>query len=780
MTRPWWSIKTCLDQNFLRNNLVRLLLNADLFDEAVSVVTDGRWAKVRIQQSKSVAYFNSDIESVIRFSTSTGFDPVPALRIIQDASLDMELSVLGDITELPSQVHGRLRGIDDRLGLLARFMATVGDVPETHWLCPLYRQWPGPFGHRLIRIPVDVVASGLAVDWKSQTVFITARYSISEIDLHARTRSMNSCNLPSRVLAISKNGDYVAIECGENGAIVFDRSNLDTPRFEKKEIFKGEVRAAAWSPDGRKLVLGGFNIRSENGNISRGSIASLDCKTGALDMTLESAHRKAVLSVASNQCGNIIASGSADGCVKVWDVGKILLTRERLDAHPPGVAFLCMSSNGTLVASAGVDGTVRLWKESRNGKSFVERDAFRLSDQPPALDLSKDGKRLVAGDEKGNLEIRDVCSNQVIFTACETSFSVRVVAISPDGEDFVAAGSDGYVLFVKNSSNVDILESSRAHAHAVIDVSFVDNGNSVLSKGKEGFKLWNVHDGLVRPLPYVPCDDNLTAISEDGTLAVTASLDSPFVTWWDTHSWKEISRKSLPHNGNGVNALEVNKNGSRVVTFSQDGLLCLWDGLGRQLVTTKPNIEICRPAKASLSGDGMRLVLASFHDLMFWDCPSEKMKSPEFHRGKSVITAIATSHDGALVLCGDCNGTLRVFRWQTKQVIWDDKGICSDGWILNVSMSMDGRRMFSTSEDKQLKMWDARQTVEEEQMVDEEGFPESLEGIGRPLYNLVASVSLPDDPTCMAYCEGAEEERMEQVVVGDGKGNILVFKVMNK
>src|SRR6266480_3269294 len=74
------------------------------------------------------------------------------------------------------------------------------------------------------------------------------------------------------------------------------------------EGHSGEIRQIAWSPDGRILASG------SNDN----TIRLWDAQTGQALQTL-SGHSETVLSIAWSPDGRILASGSDDQAIRLWD-----------------------------------------------------------------------------------------------------------------------------------------------------------------------------------------------------------------------------------------------------------------------------------------------------------------------------------------------------------------------------------------------------------------------------------------------------------------------------
>ena len=157
-------------------------------------------------------------------------------------------------------------------------------------------------------------------------------------------------------LAVSPDGAFLAIGVSSKVELldVAKRETITTFTFLHSV---GTIPTVAFSPDGTLLAAGS----------REGAIKVWNVTSEAEVATLEG-HTDQVTSLDFSPDGSMLASGSIDSTVKIWNVAT-WANGATLDGHAERIGKVAFVSDGKL-ASVSLTGTVRLWDVSTESHDF--------------------------------------------------------------------------------------------------------------------------------------------------------------------------------------------------------------------------------------------------------------------------------------------------------------------------------------------------------------------------------------------------------------------------
>jgi WD40 repeat protein len=291
-------------------------------------------------------------------------------------------------------------------------------------------------------------------------------------------------SLPSPVLpadgdSIAYSADGAAIAVGGTSVQLWDASKRTL--LATHALAAGvSVNATAFGSDGNVAIA-----RSD------GAVALLNGHTLAPIGTPfpVTSGKNAAQSVAFSASGTLLATGGADGSVRLYDVSDpgrphLIATGQRSGSAVSTVAF---APDGATLATAAADGAVQLWDVSAGGGSLTPAGPSLGPVQGFATGLafSPDGKILAAGSGGGTVHLWDVAEPghpvPLGTPLAGPSGHVPSVAFSPSGTVLAAGASDGTVWLwnMASPAHPALIAALDGPAGHVSGVAFSPSGDQV-------------------------------------------------------------------------------------------------------------------------------------------------------------------------------------------------------------------------------------------------------------------------------------------------------------
>ncbi|RAH86618.1 NACHT and WD40 domain protein [Aspergillus japonicus CBS 114.51] len=272
--------------------------------------------------------------------------------------------------------------------------------------------------------------------------------------------------------------------------------------------------------------------------------------------TFES-NSESIRSVAFSSDGLSLASGAFAGIIKIWDTktgvnqktfgAHLGVCQQVLEGHSGWVCSVAFSPNKPILASGSRDKTIRLWNLE---KKEPLREFKRHSGTIFSVAFSPDGLTLASGSEDKTIRLWNIRTGecqQVLENSASNSACVYLVAFSPNGLTLASGSSDGAIRLwnIRDGNNPQVLEG---HSGWVYSVAFSPN-ESVLASGFDNgtVKLWDTEKGIWKQtLEGHSKFVHSVAFSSDGSFLTSASYDHTIKIWMKERGiYKEVSKDHL-------------------------------------------------------------------------------------------------------------------------------------------------------------------------------------------------------------------------------------------
>lgn len=283
--------------------------------------------------------------------------------------------------------------------------------------------------------------------------------------------------------------------------------------------------SVAISPDGQIIASGSGD----------GAIKLRNANTGKL-LRLLTGHSGHVHSVAISPDGEFLVSGSGDGTIKLWNLnlGKLIRTFSGNLNHVNTVAI---SANGQIIASGSSDRTVRLWN-LHTGKLLYTLTGHTADVNTVAMNSCTNNPLLASSGGDGTIALWNPSTGRLIrtITGAGNVFSIAISPCTSNNQQVIASGNDNGTIALWNQNTGKLIRTIAAHPNVVTSIAISPDGKTLVSNSSDQIvKLWSLEGQLRRTLlGYIATDleyINSVAFSSNGQTLISGTGEGTINFW---------------------------------------------------------------------------------------------------------------------------------------------------------------------------------------------------------------------------------------------------------
>jgi len=338
-------------------------------------------------------------------------------------------------------------------------------------------------------------------------------------------------------------------------------------------------------------------------------------------------HQHPVTCIAVNKQGTLMATGSMDTTVRIWDATNWTIIAT-LQAHSHTVLSLNFDSTGNRLASVSTDKKVVLWE----------------------LDIMVDDKILYGHGEPINWIIHHPTESKYALTASSDG-TVKVWDTTLDPEVKPPAGSrerklhDVYHEQVrarnarlrhKETKWVQVKEAKEPkglgdpHAGQIMSLEYSLNGTSMVTGSADwNVKVWDAMGSIVK-LTLKEHTDTVSSVvfNKDTSYIFSASHDASIIVW---DHWNIVRKARILGHQGPINAIAIHRDDQQLASASDDGTVKVWtiDAVLGEANTNDD--QIARKCKLEMRHDD-----------------GAKVNDVKFSRGENTNTCASASDDASI------------------------------------------------------------------------------------------------------------------------------------
>ena len=250
-------------------------------------------------------------------------------------------------------------------------------------------------------------------------------------------------------------------------------------------------------------------------------------ETGILRNTLQETSR--INAIAIHPHTSLLVSGCDDHKIHIWNLDT--LTSMPLDVHTNRVLAVTISKDGNLLISGSRDHTLRVWHWEQSGlepKHYITEDYGTIL----ALEITPNNQQIICVYGDNTVRLWDLETGEIIKNIIQHTDLIWSIAISPDSKTLVCGSRDRTIQIIDLATS-NITQTLTKHEAAVWAVAISPDGKILASGSSDNtIILWDLHSGeMIKTLTGHTEDVLSVTFSADGQKLVSCSRDQKIRIW---------------------------------------------------------------------------------------------------------------------------------------------------------------------------------------------------------------------------------------------------------
>ncbi|KAG8763615.1 hypothetical protein FRC11_000225 [Ceratobasidium sp. 423] len=330
-----------------------------------------------------------------------------------------------------------------------------------------------------------------------------------------------------------------------------------------------------------------------------------------------------------------------------------------------------------------------------------------------SLAISPDGAWVATGTSNGGICVWDAHNKQMMLGPLETHTDVVTsVAYAPNNSHIASCSLDATVYTQSSQTGRVALGPLKGHTKPINSIVYSPD-STILVTGSDDctIRVWDtstgettsIFEGHAAPVLSIACSRGRA-----GTLVVSGSADCRVFIFEIGAATIRVVSGPLDGHNSPVTAVACSPDGSRAVSGSADGTICIWDTHTGRRLAKYPASHLSSISQISFSPSGSRFASCSIDSTIYtWDLGSTEPVAGPLRTCSRTLHALSYSPYGDQVISCSEDGVVEV--WGTTPAATEGAGM-SEGHLAqvnSVAYSPNGAHIASASHDRTISIWDA-------------------------------------------------------------------------